>query len=112
MPCSATVVVLLPRGAGTDCHSSEMARKLVTPLLHTQHTTEYTAVEAERDRSGVRGAEGLGRLQTFSNSFTMMQGVPGLHGTAADTIRSDACWPSQASRTSQRMLHEPGAWLT
>jgi hypothetical protein len=22
------------------------------------------------------------------------------------------CWPSQASRTSQRMLHETGAWLT
>jgi hypothetical protein len=38
----------------------------------------------------VRGAEGWGRrLQTFSNSFTLMQGVPELHNTAAGNIRSD-----------------------
>ena len=60
----------------------------ITPA-HTQHTKDYTAVEAERDRSGVRGAEGWGRPQTFSNSFTLMQGVPGLHNTAANTIRGD-----------------------
>ena len=60
------MVVLLPRGAGTDCHRSEMARKLVTSLLHTQHTKDYTAVEAERDRSGVRGAE------AFTHALTVV----------------------------------------
>ena len=61
-----------------------------TPPSLPLHKQDHRLLKRQRRvRSGVRGTEGQERRSAFSYSFRLMQGVPGLQGTATGNIRSD-----------------------
>jgi hypothetical protein len=83
-----------------------------TPSLHPSCPRLQTAQEAmkSQDRRERRGEAG-----TSPDLLPLLQTHAGGTWVARHSSRQHQkrlCWPSQASRMSQRMLHETGAWLT
>jgi hypothetical protein len=103
---------LAPRDASTNCRPAESWPGLHITIpasfmcrLQTTHEAAKSQVWSER-RTGAGTSLGLlPLLQTHAGGAWAAR-----HSNRQHQKR--LCWPSQASRTSQRMLHETRAWLT